>query len=248
MRAYLFELFKENNEQKEVIAHIDYASIDHTHVYNQEFFGNFDDMMDYVEAGVAQTAAERQADIRVFDTTVAALVLAFCGLLIQDACHVKKSDLHPTLPKLRDATGKYIAIPDRAYRCLTDYCHADGMYTRKDMTAWQPYVGSAYLLRTNRSMQLNPVAIRAGITRYIPLEGKHVTYDSTYWSGVFYRVYCYERKHGVIVQPSRNNKPDRDAFVAKLKALMGARVSVEADLYARFRQYSAYKRFFYPDE
>ena len=247
MRAYLFEHLQDD-KAKELVKRIDYADLNHTQVFEEEYFATYDDMMDYAQAGVAKTALKRSADVRVYDTTLAALTLAWLGFTIAEATNVQKDDLHPLLAKKKLPSGKYVPIPKRAYQLLSDYAQAVGVYERKNAVNVKPYKDTAYLLRTTRSEQLNPVAIRAGITRYIETAEKHITYDSTYWSGVFCRTHEYEQKYGELALPNRKNEPERNAFVAKLKVLLGEHfTSVDADLYARFNQYQAYKRAFYPN-
>ena len=247
MRAYLYEHLQDEEAIK-LVKKIDYADLNHTQVLADEYFASYDDLMDYAQAGVAKTAKERSSDIRVYDTTLAALTLAWLGFPIADAVNVEKNDLHPQLPKIKTTAGKYVTIPKRAYDLLYSYSQAYGVHDRKNAVKITPYKETVFLLRTTRSSQLNPVAIRAGITRYVETAQKHVTYDSTYWSGIFSRTHEYELKYGEILFPDRLNEPERNAFVAKLKVLLGEHFSsVDADLYARFNQYKAYKRAFFPD-
>ena len=217
-----------------------------TDVLETEYFDCLSALYGYVIDGVHHTAKERHADPRVFDTTIAAVTLAWIGFCIHDACHVLKDDLHTAHPLVRFQGGEYRPVQQRAWEFLCEYRDSVEFYTRRDMTALQPYVQSVYLLRTNRSMQLNPTAIRAAICRNIPQKEKHVTYDSVYWSGVFFRAFVFERERGDIKYPKRGDATERKNFVEITRALLGEHdTEKEYDLYSRYRQFCAYKRHFH---
>lgn len=249
LRQHLFALLPKASAAYQIVHSIVYTSLNHTSVYQREFFASYQDMMNYAQNGVKETARNRSGDVRVFDTTLAALILAWCGIQITDSISVKKSDVCKDRPQILLPSGEWMNIPKNAHKFLLSYIETDGFYTCSHDRVWQQYIPSVFLLRTNRSIQLNPTAIRVAISRNIPVKEKLVTYDSVYWSGVFCRVHAYEQKHGKIVEPARRFGEERDAYIDLLLRLFGERDQARVmQLFTRVRQYRAYQRFFYPDD
>lgn len=248
LRRYLFDVLPKDSQAYQNVMNITYTSLNHTAVYQSEFFACYDDMIDYAASSVQKTADMRNSDVHVFDTTLAALSLAWCGIPIADSISLQKSALHEEKPQLLVRANVWQDIPERAHQFLLAYIQADGFFTRSDFRAWRPYVPSAFILRTDRSMQLNPTAIRVAITRNIPVGEKRITYDSIYWSGIFSRAHAYELQHGRIDDPSRKSQEDRKIYIQLLTKLFGeSKHMYEWELFSRLKQYRAYQRFFFPD-
>lgn len=252
LRAYLFESLK-TEEARAAVSTIAFSEVNHTAVLLSEYFATYNDLMDYVEDGVKQTAKERKADIHSFDITLVTVTLAWFGLTCEEARNVRKSDFLTRVHILKVGDKRTIRLPDRAYTYIKDFIELPGFKVNngnRQTLNIIPLVDSPYLLRTQRSSQISMLSLKANITRHIKETTKRVTYDSVYWSGVFSRAYEYECKHGRVLPPSnRQNAPERDAWIAKIRTLMGDRFTPkDGSMILRYQQYQSYRRVFHPDD
>lgn len=246
VRSYLCGLLPKDSPAYQAVSDIDYAALDHVDVFQKEFFPSYDAMLDEAISGVKKTSAVHQSDVHIYDVSLAALTLAWCGIPIYESVNIQKTMLNEQHPLLKTLSGQEIVIPDRAHEFLLSYILSDGYYINLAAKRWSNYVPSAYILRTHRSTQLNVTAIRVGISRNISPIKKRLTYDSVYWSGVFERMHQYEITHGRIKEPTHIIQ-DRTAYIELLTSLFGEKKhSAEWQLFARYKQYRAYQRFFFP--
>lgn len=223
---------------------IKYANVAHKDAYGSSYFKSYHDMMKVAREAAQKTSIERDCDVRIFDVTLATVTLAWYGVKINDCVTIRKRDVLST-SELVLPTGGTVALCKEAYVFLTDYINAEGYFSFRGMERWMPYQPSAFILRTGKSMQCSVQTIRTGISRYLQSEEKKITYDSVYWSGVFSRIHDYEKRHGRIYVPNPLNQEDRAEFMSLMSTLIGDRVNGDYDIYAKFKLYKAYRKFFY---
>lgn len=183
----------------ESLVSIKYDDIDTSQVYEANFFKNFQDLQDAIDTTL--DAADK-VDDSIFATQIAAIYMAWCGVQLEDALAMMKSDVKED----HIIAGGQVIYPNQTimnflteYRDATEYrSAARGIITLR-------YVQTNYLFRTVRSAHIDtPKVMRIFIRNFGRSDSDQNAnmfhYDKVYWSGQYHRAYLYECTNGTIRQ------------------------------------------------
>lgn len=179
------------------IASVTYDDIDSSRLYELKFFKDFASLRETIEFTLDESG---KIDARIFWTQIAAIYMAWCGLQIEEALALKKSDVKDDCIHVANRViypNPTIMDFMKAYRDETEYqSAAKAIITLK-------YVPSEWLFRSARSEHVDvPKTMRIFICNFGKSSGESnmFNYDKVYWSGVYHRAYLYEVENGLIKQ------------------------------------------------
>ena len=196
---FLLEYGIVNEDNIELLVSIKYDDIDTSQVYEANFFKNFQELQNAIDATL--DAADR-IDDAIFATQIAAIYMAWCGVQLEDAIAMLKSDVkddHIVVGNKNIYPNQKIMSFLTEYKDATEYrSSARGIITLK-------YVESSYLLRTVRSARIEePKVMRIFIRNFgksdPDQDANLFHYDKVYLSGIYHRAYLYECANGTIRQ------------------------------------------------
>lgn len=140
-------------------------------------------------------------DERIFSTQIAAIYMAWCGVKLEDALLVKKSDVKDNCVYVK---GKPIFPNSTILAFLQEYRYETEYNSQARTIVTFKYVPSQWLFRSTKSAHIDSEKTMRIFIRNL---GKYGTddgngsifnYDKIYWSGIYSRAYDYECKHGII--------------------------------------------------
>lgn len=216
-----------------ILTSIKYSEMRPDRIFDTKYFANFDSLQDAIETTLF--AAER-IDDAVYAMQISALYLAWCGLTIEEALAIRKSDVRDD----HIVIGDYKLYPEKKimahiveYRDATEYTtQGKGIITRR-----YPY--SEYLFRTAQSHHVtDPKTMRVFIRTFGVSGGEEniYNYDKVYWSGIFKRTYDYECEHGKLTTGNMD----------VLERLFRETYPNHSAAYKRLAEYNKFREYFYP--
>lgn len=177
------------------IVQIDYGDLDAAKMFESKFFKDFESLQDAIETTLI---VADKVDERIYATQIAAIYMAWCGVKLEDALKLKKTDVKESSIQVGDREifpNQTIMDYMRDYRDATEYqSAAKGIITLK-------YVPSAWLFRSTKSDHVSsPKTMRIFIRNFGKSSGGEnlFTYDKIYLSGLYHRTYLYECVNGKI--------------------------------------------------
>lgn len=202
--------------------------------YDSRYFKDFPSLQDAIDSTLI--AAER-VDDAIFGTAITAIYLAWCGLTIEEAMQVKKSDV---LDDCIVTAGKTIRPITQIMEYIKDYRDATEYKSLGRAIITLKYVPSEWLLRNTRCDRFDQgQRLRISINQFgnSSEESKNLfNYDKIYWSGVYSRAYIYERTYGVI---QAND-------VTKIEEIFGEKYPTVALANRRLYDYHLFREHFFP--
>lgn len=212
---------------------VSYDDIKIEAVYESKYFKDFGALQDAIESTL--WAAEK-VDDAVYAMQISAIYLAWCGLSIEEALQLKKSDVYDDYIK----SGEKIITPIstimeyiKEYRDATEYqSQGRGIITLK-------YVPSQWLFRSTRTDHIDCTKKMRIIIRVFGKssgEPNIFNYDKVYWSGVFNRAYIYECSHGSI-------KP---GDIETIQTLFSEKYASVSYANKRLYEYQRFRQHFFP--
>lgn len=212
---------------------IDYSSLRHDSTYSLKYFKDFKSLQDAIESTL--WAADK-IDDGVYAMQISAIYLAWCGLQLEEALAIKKSDIYDDHIVARD---KEIYPNSTIMGYIKDYRDAEGFTTKNRGIVMRKYVPSEWLFRTIKSDRIgSPKSARIYIADFGKSSGEDVNifnYDKIYWSGVFNRAYQYEIANGEI----------RSGDVATMEKLFNEKYPSGSAANERLREYQSFKQYFF---
>lgn len=196
---YLVENGALPQDNIDVLVSIKYEDIDASELYDQKYFKNFQDLQD----SITQTLrAAQKVDDDIFATQISAIYMAWCGVHLEDALDVMKSDV---MDDHFIAGGCTFYPNPTIMEYLKDYRDSVQYESAARSIITLKYVQSSYLFRTVRSAHVDdPKVMRIFIRNFgksDPDQDMNLYhYDKVYWSGVYHRAYLYESENGTIAQ------------------------------------------------
>lgn len=245
MRAYLERIGAEKALSE--FLSILYKDIIHSATFDAEYFADFDDFYDSLTRRVNALSVNSHESI--FDAQVASLMLAWVGVLPEDAADVKKNGLNPRLNVL-SVNDKTYAVPQKAMDILVSYANEYRMIKSNGRGLCEmPLSDGPYLLRTFKVSQMNSDSVQAGISIKMnrnQASEKRFFYNSVRLSGIFSRVLEYESKHGKVDDiPWGYDGEKKTAQINEMNVLFEVEGLVEKTLRDRMTQYRAWKDHFH---
>lgn len=183
-------------------------------------------------------------DTDVYEDMVAALYLIWHGLTLEQITALKKTDISENgVLAGGEAMG---AMQPFALERILRYRNSEGFFSMKHHLSFFNYKPSEYLFRSVKSEKLTCASISRKLSEFnaVAKGAYSFKYSVVHWSGIFSRVYELERTSIASGgEPVFNLK--NKAFASKI---FQENLDNNAQLYlARIRDYTLYKRLYYPD-
>ncbi len=253
LKAYLLHIQKENDidtrNALKALDSVSYSDLEHQDTLQNEFFKDFRTFFTYINQTIENDARLKDNDLRKYDTIVASLILAWCGIRIEDATEVLKESVDRASQIVMTQNGSKHVVPEDGIEFLHSYSCSDGYYKKNSKgKAFMKYKPSQYLLRNYKSEKLTPYTLLVRIsTTFSEIEhDKRLYYDSVRWSGIFSRAYRYEwNNENITLLPKSASVEERKQYLAKLGTLFDEEYKSTNMAYVRLRQYQAYKEYFF---
>lgn len=217
----------------EALTSIKYSEMRPDRIFDTKYFDSFNSLQNAIETTLF---AAGRIDDAVYAMQISVLYLAWCGLTIEEALAIQKSDVHEDHIVVGDCTiypEKKIMAHIVEYRDATEYTtQGKGIITRK-----YPY--SEYLFRTTQSHHVtDPKVMRVFIRTFGVSGGEEniYNYDKVYWSGIFKRTYDYECENGKLTTGNMD----------VLAQLFRETYPTHAAAYKRLAEYQKFREYFYP--
>ena len=219
--------------------------INYSKTYDKEYFADFDDFYDSLMQRVNSLSINSHDSI--YDMQVASLILAWVGVLSEDAPDIKKSGLNTRLNVLA-VNDKTYAVPQKAMDILIAYANKTRIvkYNGRGLCE-MPLKEGPYLLRTNKSEKVSAYAVYAGVSIKLNVaDGKKFLYNNVRLSGVFSRVFEHEQQYGEIEDiPWGYDSEEKTSYISKLEELFEIEGLSQKTLRERMTQYRAWKDHFH---
>lgn len=201
IKKYLEWLVEKNGFDSDIVADIStvkYDDIDAGRLFELKFFKDFQDLQDTIETTLV---VADKVDERIFATQIAAIYMAWCGLQMEEALQIKKSDVEDDCIRV----GNRKIYPNQTImEFIKDYRDATEYQSAAKAIITLKYAPSEFLFRTARSGCVDSSkTMRIFIRNFGKSGGEDSNifhYDKVYWSGVYNRAYLYECANGMIRQ------------------------------------------------
>ena len=228
-----------------LIDEMKFIDIDAYLAIEKRYFKNFNTLNKYLNQTLSSMY---NAYENAFDTTVASIYMAWCGVPYKIAPDVLKIGVSDTDNLITLPDGSVIEAGDHIMDFLRHY--KDSLYfeapAKGGALSKRDYKSSVYLLRTNRSDHLTLQSMSNQI-RYLEITGDSsvsFNYRNVYKSGVFHRIYMHELKEGDLPGIVNKRKPsEEDIKLWKIKLCYDYKQVTQ--LYNAIEEYYTWKECFY---
>lgn len=224
---------------------ISYYEIKHHEVMESEFFKDFNDFFDTLTDRVSKLSI--RVDASVFDAQVATLMLAWAGVLPEDAVNIKKADVGE-YSRTVIANGNSYRIPAPGMTPVVRYAKSSRLIKPNNKGLCEMFLReSEYLFRTFKTEKMTQESLLAGVTTKLNIvNGKKFHYGNVRMSGVFSRTMAYEQEIGAIKSPPRSSSQEvKDSFMEEMGRVFEQTFHNETILKQRLSQYKAWKDYFH---
>lgn len=211
---------------------VKYAEVSPDRIYDLKYFPSFESLQDAIKNTLF--AAER-IDDAVYALHISALYLAWCGLSIEEALALKKSDVKED----------HIIVGDRALypsniimNHLVEYRDAVSYEQQGKGVIVRKYMYSDYLFRTSSAPHVaSPKNLRIFLRVFGKSGGEEniYNYDKVYWSGLFRRAYEYECENGMLYASN----------IELLEQLFQEKYANVSAAFKRLSEYQKFRDYFY---
>lgn len=223
------------------------TDVDQTTNLGKKYFGDFHSLSEEFEIS---KSLSMDADLEdAFDIQKACMWLAWAGVTIEDACNLLKEDILDEENTIQLPNLKKIQAPLELIQFLREFKQS-GYYscrTSRGTIKSYPYKKSSYLLRTNKSAQLQSSHIRVLLSNFNTkcyVDSNKFTYFNIYNSGIFYRAYEKELEYGEFPQLK-----DRTALPLNIsnfyKTIFNRNIVNKNQIRTLLLEYNAWKKCFY---
>jgi hypothetical protein len=213
-----------------------FNDINRSEYYEKFYFVDYDDLFNSIQAAFENRGTE-------FDTFRSAATLVWYGIDVKNLPDILKTDINEDEGSIiHPATGEQIKLSKRAMSILVSYRDAESYDSNKfgGTTLW--YQQSEYLFRSYKNAvfavkQLNSLVTSAN--KAAENAGKIFRWNRIYLSGLYYRVYQYEKQHGKIDRADYDTirvlfgMTEIESYTTKTKHILSSKY----DEYAEFRDY-----------
>lgn len=222
-----------DREYAETLYSVTYDDIKPEVVYESKYFKDFGSLQNAIESTL--WAAEK-VDDDVYAMQISVIYLAWCGLTIEEALQIKKSDVGED----SIAVGEKVISPiGTIMKYIQDYRDATEYQSQGRSIITLKYIPSEWLFRSSRTDHVDsPKRMRIYIRMFGQSSGEPniFNYDKVYWSGVFNRAYIYECSHG----------PVKPGDIEKIEMLFGEKYASVSYANKRLYEYHRFKNHFFP--
>lgn len=243
---YVKFLLETNECESWIPTYIDGIKLDDIDIVNKFKFNHIGKISD-IQMYVDLACAKQSTCPRNYDTTKAALYLAWYGFTCKDAINLCTSDLNVEMNSiLLRRTNAVVTVAPFVMDFLKEY--SDSMFFIDSFTGGQYVYGKGeYLLRSKYTPKLSVGSVFAMIQKLQTAIGDpqyKIGYALCMESGVFNRVYGYEVKHGKFPESKKgvHHSPKQLELYYKL---FEEGVMTKERLCARLKDYDTYKKAFY---
>lgn len=188
---WLYEQGRVTLEQKELVSSLTYEDVMSSEEIDRYYFKSLHDVMSLIDS--AQSRLKENCDISILKTVS---VLSWYDYSMEAMIDLKKDNLN----KNRNSiiySGAETIVEEEYMSILSDYAEQKSYISSAGKVFY--YVPSSYLLRTNRSEQVNPNIIYQNIKKLNSVLGeyfgKNISLVSLRNNGEFYRIYTYNINH-----------------------------------------------------
>lgn len=224
----------------EALAGIKYKSLNLNNTFDQKYFKDFQSLQDKINDTLG--AAERIDDM-VFATQITAIYLAWCGVKVEEAVALKKSDVGEDCITVGD---RKIYPNATIMSFIQDYRDAVSYESQAKTVINLKYMPTECLLRTSRKEQLTSKLLsfmlasfsKSAADKTVQDDGSTFAYAKIYWSGIFHRAYLYECENGTI------KKNDMET----INRVFGENHDITVKANFRLSDYLAFKEHFFPTQ
>ena len=197
--TWMFEQGMGLKEQSEQILSIDYSDINADELYDECYFSDCEDLFETLSVVFENCAQD-------FDTFKASAILRWMGFEANEIIQIQKTNLNERDGYIiNPITSKafFVPKPNDILTFLTRYRDADSFESIKMGGKTFEYKESSYLIRNHYDAQFDTTQLSrltSATKRYAQEYGKKFQWKSIYLSGVYFRMYQYEKEHGSIEQ------------------------------------------------
>lgn len=223
-------------DQVDTFSQLNYSDVNFRYVYDLCYFLDCDDLYSTLQDAFVECAEE-------FDTFKAAAILRWMGLSMSEIVHLLKQDLHESdgTIECRNSTSVILPQSNIIIDFLVRYRDADSYSSNKMGGRTLSYTDTHYLIRSYKNAQYTEKQLAhssAATKRYAEQCSKIFQWKSIYLSGVYYRIYEYEKTHGSI----KNNYEEINDFFTEFGH--SSKISKKA-LTTKYTEYESFRNYMY---
>lgn len=240
IRKYLERLEEDGMVSQDTVAAlvpVKYDDIDTSHIFELNYFKDFQSLQDTI---VETLVAADKVDDSIYATQIAAIYMAWCGLQLEEALSLMKSDVKDDCIVCND---KKILPNSTIMEYMKDYRDATEYESAARTIIKLKYIPSEYLFRTARSAHVDtPRVMRIFIRNFGKSAGDEngnmFHYDKVYWSGQYHRAYLYESENGLI----------QHGDIETISRVFNEKYDSVSLANKRLQAYNKYKQYFFPSK
>ena len=237
---WMYETGNGSIKPLEEIRDIFFENVNRTVFYNTYYFENLKDLDGLMGIAFGKKVCD-------FSTLRCAALLVWHGIPVKHLPDILKSDMSNDGSVLDPVIGQRVQLSHSIVPYLRDYRDADTFESGKFGGRTVPYKQTRYLFRTYKTEHMTDkqlINTSSSAIRAVADTGRIFQWARIYDSGIYYRVYEYEKQYGNIIR--NNYELLRDLFKMDHIDLTKQRQCYY--LSQKFDEYQEFKQYKYPNQ